>query len=67
MKNKLNISVADESPKDRIVMCQKTMNKGLFKKLFWFNPDKLTIIIPGDSVQDATIQKVVEEGGSKNK
>ncbi len=66
MKHKLKISVADESPRGGIVTCKKkTMKRGLFKKLFGCNPDKVTIIIPGDSVQDVTIQKVVEEGGAK--
>lgn len=50
MKHKLKISVADESSKDEVVTCKKkTMKKGLFKKLFGFNPDKVTII---DSLQE---------------
>ena len=67
MKHKLKISVANESPKGGIVTCKKkTMKRGLFKRLFGINPDKVTIIIPGDSVQDVTIQEVTEGGGAKN-
>ncbi len=67
MKHKVKISVANESPKGGIVACKKkTMKRGLFKKLFGINPDKVTIIIPGDSVQDVTIQEVAEVGGAKN-
>lgn len=67
MKHKVKISVANESPKGGIVMCKKkTMKRGLFKRLFGINPDKVTIIIPGDSVQDVTIQEVTKAGGAKN-
>lgn len=56
MKHKLKISVADESPRGGIVTCKKkTMKIGLFKKLFGCNPDKVTIIIPGDSLKEVTI------------
>ena len=67
MKHKVKISVANESPKGGIVACKKKMMKrGLFKRLFGINPDKVTIIIPRDSVQDVTIQEVAEVGGAKN-
>ena len=66
MKHKLKISVAEESFKDEVVTCKKkTMKKGLFKKLFGFNPDKVTIIVPGDSVNEVEIQELGEakQGG----
>ena len=67
MKHKLNISVANESSKGGIVMCKKKkVKRGLFKRLFGIDADKVTIIIPGDSVQDVTIQEVAEVGGAKN-
>lgn len=67
MKHKLKISVANESPKGGIVTCKKKkVKRGLFKRLFGIDPDKVTIIIPGDSVQDVTIQEVAETGGAKN-
>ena len=67
MKHKVKISVANEAPTDGIVTCKKKkMKRGLFKRLFGINPDKVTIIIPGDSVQDVTIQEVAEVGGAKN-
>ena len=65
MKHKLKISVANESPKGGIVTCKKKkVKRGLFKRLFGIDPDKVTIIIPGDSVQDVTIQEVAETGGA---
>ena len=67
MKHKVKISVANESSIGEIVTCKKKkMKRGLFKRLFGINPDKVTIIIPGDSVQDVTIQEVAEVGGAKN-
>ncbi len=56
MKHKLKINVADESLRGGSIMCKKrTIKRGLFKKLFGFNPDKVTIIIPKDSVKEVTI------------
>ena len=67
MKHKVKISVANESSIGGIVTCKKKkMKRGLFKRLFGINPDKETIIIPGDSVQDVTIQEVAEARGAKN-
>ncbi len=67
MTHRVKISVANESPKGGIVACKKrTMKRSLFKRLFGINPDKVTIIIPGDSVQDVTIQQVAETGGAKS-
>ena len=67
MKHKLKISVANESPKGGIVTCKKKkVKRGLLKRLFGIDPDKVTIIIPGDSVQDVTIQEVADAGGAKN-
>lgn len=66
MKHKIKISVAKESPKDGVVMCKKKrMKRSLYKRLFGTNPDKVTIIIPGDSVEDVTIQEVARKGGIK--
>lgn len=67
MKHKLKISVANESSKGGIVTCKKKkVKRGLFKRLLGIDSDKVTIIIPGDSVHDVTIQEVVETGGAKN-
>ena len=61
MKHKLKISVANESPKGGIVTCKKKkVKRGLFKRLFGIDPDKVTIIIPGDSVQDGVPAGMVE-------
>lgn len=67
MKHKVKISVTNESPKGGIVTCKKKkMKRGLFKRLLGINSDNVTIIIPGDSVKDVTIQEVAGAGGAKN-
>lgn len=49
MKHKLKINVANESPKEGIVACKKKKaRRGLLRKLFGADLDKVTIIIPGD-------------------
>lgn len=67
MKHKLNISVVNESSKGGIVMCKKKkVKRGLLKRLFGIDSDKVTIITPGVSVKDVTIQEVTGAGGAKN-
>lgn len=67
MKHKLRINVANESPKEGIVACKKKkVRKGLLKKLFGTDVDKVTIIIPGDSVKDVTICEVDDVRGAAN-
>lgn len=68
MKHKLKINVANGSPKEGIVACKKKkVRRGLLKKLFGTDADKVTIIIPGDSVKDVTICEVDERGAADAK
>ena len=63
MKHKLRINVANESPKEGIVACKKKkVRRGLLRKLFGADANKVTIIIPGDSVKNVTICEVDERG-----
>ena len=49
MKHKLKISVANDFPKEGIVACKnKKVRRGLLRKLFGADVNKVTIIIPGD-------------------
>ena len=41
---------------------KKKVRRGLLRKLFGADLDKVTIIIPGDSVKDVTICEVDERG-----
>ena len=62
------INVANESPKEGIVACKKKkVRRGLLRKLFGTDADKVTIIIPRDSVNDVTICEVDERGAADAK
>ena len=62
MKHKMNINVSKEQESNGVLTCKKVkMKKGLFKKLFG-DSQKVTIIIPGDSVRNVTISEIKEKG-----
>ena len=66
MKHKLNISVSKTPAEDGIISCKtKRFPKGCLKKLFGTSK-KMTILIPGDSVEHITISEVDDEGGAKH-
>ena len=68
MKHKLKINVANESPKEGIVACKKKkVRRGILKKLFGTDANKVTIIIPKDSVKDVAICEVYERGAIDDK
>lgn len=68
MKHKLKINVANESPKEDIVVCKKKkVRRGLLRKIFRADLDKVTIIISGDSVKDVTICEFDERGSADAK
>lgn len=65
MKHKMNIKVSKEQESNGVLTCKKVkLKKSLFKRLFG-DSQKMTIIIPGDSVSDVTISEIQEktEGG----
>jgi hypothetical protein len=58
----MNINVSKEQESNGVLTCKKVkMKKGLFKKFFG-DSQKVTIIIPGDSVNDVTISEIKEKG-----
>ena len=68
LKHRLKINVANESPNEGIVAYKKKkVRRGLLRKLFGTDADKLTIIIPRDSVNDVTICEVDERGAADAK
>lgn len=68
MKHRLKINVANESPKEGIVAYKKKkVRRGLLRKLFGTDADKVTIIIPRNSVNDVTICEVDERGAADAK
>lgn len=66
MRHKMNINVSKEEESKSVMTSKKVkVKKSLFKKLFG-SSQKVTIIIPGDSVSDVTISEIKEksDGGS---
>lgn len=68
MKHNLKISVSKEPPTNNIVTVRrKSIRERLLTKLFG-NSKKVTILVPGDSVDKVTISEVKDknDGGSKD-
>ncbi len=62
MKHNLKVMVAKEKPKSGIVACRHlTVREKLLNYLLG-NPVKLTIIVPGNSVEEVAITEVPERG-----
>lgn len=62
MKHKMKISVSKQPPEDGVVSVKRvTIRERFFRKLFG-NPKRVTILVPGDTVQDVTITKIDERG-----
>ena len=66
MKHTLRISVSKEPTAGGIVSCRHvTLRDKLLKRLFG-DRRKLTVIVPGDSVQSLSIHEISEEGGTQD-
>ena len=66
MEHKIQISVSSKPNEKGIVTCKTvSMKERLMKKLFG-TTRKVTIIVPGDSVQGITILEGAAEGGEVN-
>ena len=65
MKHKMKIRVSKAVDPDSVVSVKQTkIRTSLFKKLFG-NTTKVTIIVPGDSVEGISIYEI-PQGGSKS-
>jgi len=61
MKHNLKISICKEAPGGGIVRCRNiTLRERLLKRLFG-EKRKVTVIVPGDSVECVSIQELAEE------
>lgn len=66
MKHNLQISVSSKPEEKGIVSCRTiSMKERLLRKLFG-TTRKVTIIVPGESVQGITILEGAAEGGEAN-
>lgn len=64
MKHKLNISVSEKPKKKGMVSYKSiTLRERLLRFLFG-SKQKITILVPGDSIQELAITEVKEGGGN---
>lgn len=67
MNHKLRIRVSDKPEPDSIVACRKTRaRKRLLRKLLG-STEKVTVIVPGRTVESIAISEVKEGGDDKNR
>lgn len=60
MKHNLKISVSKETKYGGIVSCRNITIRERFLRFFFGNKQKLTILVPGDTVQELSICEVKE-------
>ena len=66
MKHTLKISVSKEPSGGGIVSCRHvTLREKLLRRLFG-DRRRLTVIVPGDSVESLSIHEISEEGGGED-
>lgn len=58
MKHNLQISVSKKPKNNGIVSCRCISVRERFLRFLFGNPTKLTIVVPGDSVQSLSINEV---------
>lgn len=63
MKHTLQISVSKETPEGGIVSCRHVTVREKFLRFLLGNRQRVTVIVPGDSVESLSINEVSKEGG----
>lgn len=66
MKHTLKISVSRGLPGDGIVSCRHVTVREKLLRLLFGERRRLTVIVPGDSVESLSINEVGEEGGAEH-
>lgn len=66
MKHTLQISVSKKPPEDGIVKCRHVTIREKFMRFLFGNKQRLTVIVPGDSVESLSINEISNEGGSND-
>lgn len=62
MKHNLHISVSDKPQRNGIVSCRNITLRERFMRMLFGKKQKITILVPGDTIEELAITKV-EEGG----
>lgn len=66
MEHSVKISVSKSPSKDGIIACKVVPIKNRFLRKLLGDVDRMTVLIPGDTVQDITICEVKPKGVAKD-
>ncbi len=66
MKHSVKISVSKSPSQDGIIACRVVPIKNRFLRRILGDVDRMTVLIPGDTVKDITICEVKQKGGEKD-
>lgn len=65
MKHSITVHVSKRPMCGGVVACKTVTMRECLMKLFFGNSHKVTILVPGDSVESLTIREI-DSGGDKN-
>ena len=63
MKHRLRISVSREPPAMTLMRCRKVSVRERFLRWLFGEKRRVTVIIPGDTVETVSIEELTEKGG----
>ncbi|MFA5638375.1 MAG: hypothetical protein WC961_05795 [Anaerovoracaceae bacterium] len=66
MKHTLRISVSKEPPGGGIVSCRHVTVRERMLRFLLGDKRRLTVIVPGDSVESLSINEISKEGGNED-
>lgn len=62
MKHNLHISVSDKPQRNGVVSCKSITLRERFLRMLFGKKQKITILVPGDCIQELAITKITEGG-----
>ncbi|MCU6720489.1 hypothetical protein OCV67_11195 [Porcipelethomonas ammoniilytica] len=62
MKHNLHISVSDKPQRNGMVSCKSITLRERFLRMLFGKKQKITILVPGDCIQELAITKITEGG-----
>jgi hypothetical protein len=66
MKHTVQISVSKETPGGGVIRCRHVTVREKLLRFFFGKKQRLTVIVPGDSVESLSINEVYKEGGKEH-
>lgn len=62
MKHNLHISISDKPQRNGMVSCKSITLRERFLRMLFGRKQKITILVPGDCIQEFAITKITEGG-----